>query len=229
MYQEFVSHIRELGSASIDLFAGFVFPPTCAGCNCSGTWLCPKCQERLVEVDSRSASFGTDLSETYVELRARYVYVEPVRRAIHLLKYEGQRTRSAWFAAQLESTLVEIQSDNTLLEPVPLSPRRERNRGFNQSREIALLLSASTGVPLGDDIVRVRDTRPQVELSGLERIINVRDAFTAGTRLDGKQVVLIDDVITTGATMRECALACYEAGAANVLGLAVATALDDQR
>jgi ComF family protein len=229
VYQGLVTHIRELGSASIDLFAGFIFPATCAGCNCSGTWLCPKCQQRLVEVDARSAALETDPSGMSVELRARFVYVEPVRRAIHLLKYEGERARSAWFAAQLESTLVGIQSAHTLLESVPLSPRRERSRGFNQSREIALLLSASTNVPLGDDIVRVRDTRPQVELSGLERITNVRDAFRVDTRLDGKQIVLVDDVITTGATMRECALACYEAGAASVLGLAVARALDDRQ
>ena len=222
MYQEIAAHLRGLGAAGIELVTEIVFPPTCAGCNCSGSWFCALCVERLVELDRSRAIPGAPP----IELQARYAYVEPLRRAIHLLKYERQRARAAWFAQQLAPLVQVVGLAEAVLEPVPLSARRERERGFNQSREIARHVADLTGIPLGKHLRRVRDTRPQVELNGLERIINVRGAFEADAACAGRQVILIDDVITTGATMRECAAAGYAAGAADVVGLAVATGLD---
>ena len=219
MYHEIAAHLRGLGTAGLELVTEFVFPPTCAGCNCSGTWFCPMCQERLVELDQ----FRSGLSDHQMQLQARFLYVEPLRRAIHLLKYERQRARGAWFADQLLPLLHELGPMEAVLEPVPLTSRRERERGFNQSREIARHLAERTRIPVGNSLCRIRETRPQVELNGLERIANVRGAFVAEHELSGKQVILIDDVITTGATLRECAAASFEAGASEVIGLAVAT------
>lgn len=226
MYQELAAHFRGLGSAGIDLLTEFVFPPTCAGCNSAGSWLCAMCSERLVDLDGPGTREPTGTDFSPFELHARFVYVEPVRRAIHLLKYERQRARSEWFASQLEPLVAPLIDGHSVLQPVPLTSRRQRDRGFNQSTEIARHLSKRLGIPMRDDLSRTRETRPQVELSGLERVANVRGAFRADAQFDGCRVLLVDDVITTGATMRECASACFEAGAESVVGLAIARGLN---
>lgn len=223
MYREIATHVRDIGSAGLGLLAELVFPPTCAGCDAVGNWLCEMCAERLALLD-RQRLPDADTRDVGIEfaLWARYSYAEPVRRAVHLLKYEGQRARAEWFAEQLEPLVVELRHAKAMFEPVPLTSRRERKRGYNQSREIAQRLAERTRIPVGNDIRRIRETRPQVELDGHERILNVRGAFDAHASVAGKHIILVDDVITTGATMRECAAACFEAGAASVVGIAAA-------
>jgi ComF family protein len=102
--------------------------------------------------------------------------------------------------------------------PVPLHPRRLLSRGFNQSREAARLLSARRGLPMVQEaLCRVRRTVPQMELGAAERVENIRGAFAADTGLvAGRNVLLVDDIMTTGATLEECARTLTRAGAARV-------------
>lgn len=112
------------------------------------------------------------------------------------------------------------------LVPVPLHPRRLLSRGFNQSREIVRLLSARHKLPIRQEwLARVRRTRPQMELSRLERAANIEGAFSAaGQGLAGATVLLCDDIMTTGATLEECARALTAAGARAVHVLVLARA-----
>ncbi len=119
-------------------------------------------------------------------------------------------------------------SEIDVVMPVPLHRKRLRQRGFNQ----ALLLSYGVGsafeIPLSvDNLIRSRFTRPQVELSGEERIKNVAGAFAIRRpgEVDGKSVLIVDDVFTSGATMNECAAVLKEGGAARVTALTLARAV----
>lgn len=112
------------------------------------------------------------------------------------------------------------------LVPVPLHPRRLLARGFNQSRELARLISARRGLPIWQEaLVRVRRTTPQMRLARGARAENIRGAFAGRAELvAGRQLLLVDDIMTTGATLEECARALLDAGAKRVDVLALARA-----
>ena len=215
--------VRKRTGGTLGLLKRLVFPPTCAGCNVAETWLCERCRESLIDLRAEpDIRLGARMRSGDLFM-ARYHFAEPIRRAIHLLKYEGQRSRAGWLAGELMPLLEVVSTSDSLLQPVPLSAERIRSRGFNQAHEICLALSSRTGHSVVDGVARVRHTRPQVELKGADRIANVQGAFRASRAVAGRHIVLVDDVVTTGATMRECASACYAAGAAIVSGLAVAS------
>jgi ComF family protein len=147
-----------------------------------------------------------------------------LQEAIHQLKYANLSA----VARPLGETLADFWQGNPLpadlLVPVPLHPRRERERGYNQASLLAKALGEAIGLPvLEHAMVRVRETRPQVGLNSEERRENVRGAFHCeSTHLAGRHVALIDDVCTTGATLEACSLALRQAGAASIWALTLA-------
>jgi ComF family protein len=107
--------------------------------------------------------------------------------------------------------------------PVPLSIKGLRERGFNQSLLIAKFISDRTGVPLLMDLLfKKKETPPQIGLSARERMLNLRNVFEATGKVDGLRVLLVDDVMTTGATVTECSKQLIKAGAKEVFVLALA-------
>jgi len=116
-----------------------------------------------------------------------------------------------------------------LVIPVPLHPRRLRARGFNQSLETSRLLARELGVPVGAEVLRrCRHTRPQVSLPARERRENVQGAFVADeAAVLGRRILLVDDIMTTGGTLRECARTLRRAGASNVSALVIARTAAD--
>ena len=160
----------------------------------------------------------------YDQALAAGLFEGPLREAVHVYKYRPLQALgtplAAWMADQVRMT---VPLDVAM--PVPLHRMRLRRRGFNQALLLARGISRRFSVPLSyDNLLRTRHTRPQVELSGKERVENVRGAFAVsrpGEVLDRK-VLLIDDVFTTGATMNECARVLKEAGAASVTVLTLA-------
>jgi ComF family protein len=147
-----------------------------------------------------------------------------LERAIHRFKYEGRRPLERPLAALLEERLALEGLPAAAVVAVPLHPRRLRERGYNQSELLAGRLRRRTGLrrPPGE-LLRVRDTLPQVGQDRLRRLQNVRGAFRwEGKLLRGMPVIAVDDVTTTGATLDACAVALREAGASSVIGLTLA-------
>ncbi len=159
--------------------------------------------------------------------RAAVRYEDVAREALHAFKFGGHRA----LAGPLGDLLIEAVEGRLpagapdLLVPVPLHPRRERERGFNQSRLLARRLGRAWGCPVRDDVlVRAVATPSQTSLDGAARRANVRRVFRLRRPelVAGRHVALVDDILTTGATLSECAR-CLEEGAPRIVGvLAVA-------
>ena len=175
---------------------------------------CPRCRRRHGAVDAARAAGG---------------YEGPLRGILHAFKYGGRRGLAEPLAAMMRTAGAELLGDADALVPVPLHPWRRVRRGFNQADELARRLD----VPTVRALWRARATVPQTGLSAGARRRNVRHAFTLSpflprTRyrrlLEGRIVVLIDDVRTTGATLDACATTLKAAGALEVRALTVALA-----
>ncbi len=156
-------------------------------------------------------------------IRAAARYDGAVRLAIHRLKYNGHRAMAQPLAGFLEPVVGQLPPA-TVLAPLPLHPKRERQRGYNQARLLADHLGRRLGLPVVDAAARVRETGEQVGRSRAERQTNVKGAFVCADPglVAGQTVLLIDDVCTTGSTLFACATPLLRAGAAQVWGLVVA-------
>jgi ComF family protein len=169
--------------------------------------------------------------KTYAFERARSygIYDGPLVQAILLLKWERMEPLGAWFADRLAEIAVrESQSMVAdVVVPVPLHRERERARGYNQAGLISKPLARKLGLPhKAVLLMRTRPRPPQQVLTLEERWESVRGAFATrpGSQVDKKRVLLVDDVMTTGATLDACARALLESGAKSVLGLTIARA-----
>jgi ComF family protein len=189
-----------------------------ARCRCgsplsgSGRPACGRCRRGLTPL-SASLSLGA--------------YDGPLRAAIHELKYHGRRRVAARLAERIAAAPVAsvLLTPDTVLVPVPLYPRRRRERGFNQAELIALELGRRLALPVrAQCLVRRLDTPSQTGLTAKERRSNVKDAFAVVRRAQvaGRVVVLVDDVVTTGATLRACARVLLLAGAVEVRSVSAA-------
>ena len=214
-----------------------IFPPRCASCNQPGAWLCAGC---LARVEWLSPPLCLHCGEPLPKggrcprwrqnpvlldgLRSAAWHAGPLRSAIHHYKYRGQRILAEPLAGILLQAWLHDPPLTDLLLPVPLHPRRLRERGFNQATLLSHHLSQATAIPLdARSLQRRRYTAPQVELSGPRRLANVEGAFVyRGPPLEGRAVCLIDDICTTGATLQACAAALREAGARSVWGFTLA-------
>jgi ComF family protein len=172
----------------------------------TGTFECPNCRERNLHFHhARSAVVANDL----------------MLEVIHRYKYN----RAMWFEPFLAELLIGAAKPELAKErwdrivPVPLYPAKQREREFNQAERLAQRLSTATQIPVNNRLVRrVRPTCTQTVLSREEREQNVRNAFALrpGQRLNGERIVLVDDVLTTGATTSACARALRAAKAGDV-------------
>lgn len=187
-----------------------LLPPFCSRCSAPGSFLCARCQ---------------DNPPRFLWARAPCRYSGEVKQAILQLKYGKQVDRIPWLADLLEIGFRTYAASShwDALVPVPLHPVRERSRGFNQAEEIARLLGKRQGIPIRKALRRVRPTPPQAALPSAERARNLAHAFAPQRTFDlvGKNLLLVDDVITTGATVRECAARLRELGAGTVCVLAI--------
>jgi len=229
-----LSPLSRVGRAVLDV----LFPSRCVGCGAYGSFLCQSCQAELPRARPPRCPIcwqpqrqGVPCSRCREErpafqgARSSYIYEGAAREAVHALKY-NYLSALAQPMAQLMARYVEeegIEAD--LLVAVPLYVRRQRLRGYNQSALLARELSRLCGLPLAErGLARRRNTPPQARSVDAEaRKRNVDDAFIADRRrVEGKRVLLIDDVMTTGATLDACARALRQAGAASVWALTFA-------
>lgn len=150
------------------------------------------------------------------------LYEGLLAEAINLLKFHGLKR----LAKPLSRLLLQFDlSDIDSIVPVPLSIRRLRERGFNQSLLIARLIAKEIKAPLFMDILlKKKETLPQTGLSAKERLLNLKNAFEVKGNIRGRKLLLVDDVMTTGATVTECSKELMKAGAKEVIVLTLARA-----
>ncbi len=147
---------------------------------------------------------------------AAFEYRYPVTELVHAFKYSGNFTAGSLLAASLADRLKTERMPEWIV-PMPLHPTRLKERGFNQAAELGRRLSLVTGAELRLDIlVKMRDTAPQASLPWRERQANVKGAFACRSAVAGRRIALVDDVMTTGATLREAAKIVRNAGAADI-------------
>ena len=161
-------------------------------------------------------------------MRSAFEFESPVREAILALKYANLRSVAGTLSGYVADMVIQDGSEFDLLTPVPLHKRRLRKRGYNQAEIIAQHLGEVLGVEVdGRHLRRVTYAGPQARASTAdERRANVARAFQCEPgRLEGQRIAVIDDVTTTGATLRACAAALKRAGAMEVWGVTVAREL----
>ncbi|RLC73008.1 MAG: ComF family protein [Chloroflexi bacterium] len=218
-----------------DFLLDFLFPTSCLGCGREGSLLCPSCLKTLprlyppycercgIPCSGRICPLCLSSPPVIDGIRSPLLYRDLAREAIIHLKYRNLKLLARPLAELLADYLAESQLQFDVLVPVPLHPRRLRSRGYNQSALLAKNLSELIGVPLREDILfRLRDTPSQTSLGGPERRQNVAGAFECREELEGWEILLLDDVCTTGATLDACAVALKKAGAGAVWGLTLA-------
>ena len=199
-----------------------VVGPLCERCGepleitATGPVTCPVCRKNPPAFRrARSALYFSGPGESLVRAYKYSAHPYLSEAALRLLQDGGER----WYAWR----------DYDLVVPVPLHPRKARERGFDQSAILASGLSRKTGIPLGKRALsRVRYTETQTRLKRPERRENIGGAFSAPApdRVRGASILLVDDVYTTGATVNECAATLMKAGAENVDVLTLARAVN---
>ncbi len=169
--------------------------------------VCPACLQKQGRLLNKTGFFGNYL---YV-----FEYKGIVRKLIHNFKYNDMPYLGVYMAARMASYLNAAAAHFDLITYVPIHENRLQWRGFDQSGMLANYLSAQTGVPCRNLLKRTRDTVPQFDLSRAEREKNVKGAFCAQGTLSLKhtKVLLVDDICTTGATLKACAKILEKAGA----------------
>jgi len=154
------------------------------------------------------------------------LFAYPITKLIHNLKYNGAFALAKPLAQLMIEAWPTWQMPVDLVLPIPLHADRKRKRGYNQSTLLARAFADGTALPYAEGALkRTRFTTPQVGLSAVERLENVQNAFQADSRVQGKHILLIDDVCTTGATMAAAAAALLATGAQTVSGYCVARAI----
>ena len=226
-------------------FLDLLFPRKCLGCSKTGGYFCSQClnfisldSQRICPVCERSSIGGLTHprchSATSLDgLTSVFAYKGLIKRAIVNLKYR--------FVSDLAHDLTELflsfcgedktfsricRSKEAILVPIPLHPRRERWRGFNQSELLGKIIAENLGINFSPDLlIRIKNTTPQIKLKEKERKTNIQDAFRVSPShpiIQSSNILLFDDVWTSGATLKEACRTLKRAGAKMVWGLTIA-------
>ncbi len=236
--------IRVIGRGLAAL-GDLLLPPACAVCNSlldhGGAVVCPDCLcgfealsgpvcDRCGQPHPK-AGLCPDCREEAGQpekIRSVYAYGGPLQEAVLNLKLQKKTRLAPFFADRIARADIDglDLKDQDFLVPVPLHKSRQAARGFNQSQLIARRLSRLVGVPVTPfHLKRTRPTPSQFQMATRkQRIMNVKNAFSVVDRhpFEGKRICLLDDVVTTGSTLRECARALFRAGAREIVAVTLA-------
>jgi ComF family protein len=208
-----------------NFFLDLIFPKFCLGCKREGNFLCQDCFSTLEILTSHQKFNGKNLADLYFPVNYENFLV---KKLISNFKYPPLiRELKKELALVIISHFLLLDKkpnfSDFVLVPIPLSKKKLKWRGFNQAEEIAKELADFLKIPLIlDCLIKIKETRDQVELSEKERRKNVKGVFFV------RNVLLVDDVFTTGATMEEAARVLKETGAKKIVGIVVAKASPGQ-
>jgi competence protein ComFC len=232
------------GKSWLEALFAFFYPPVCQVCmqaraEAAAGYVCEGCAATIRAIEPPMCRrcglpFEGEITTTFEcancqELGLEFSWARAgakseglLRDIIHRYKYRG----AIWFEPFLAEWLLraaaplKLRGNWDMIIPVPLHPLKEREREFNQAERLAVRLARHTGIPMSTGALRrVAPTRSQTLLRRRERLENVRNAFQAPLDVTGQRIILVDDILTTGATTSACAGALREAGAADVVVL----------
>ena len=220
----------------LDLITSFLAPHTCVGCGTEGAVLCPACVALLPKIPTRCyrCNAVTEMHRTCRSCRrqSQLVYVWPAttyetaaKAAVHRLKYERARAAADCLALAMAMRLPSLPLSSWVIVHAPTVPARVRVRGYDQAQLVARALGRSLHFPVAAALVRQTNQR-QVGQSGVTRRKQMAGAFGVDqpSVVKNKDILLIDDVLTTGATLEAAAAALRQAGARRVAAAVFAQA-----
>lgn len=225
----------------------WVYPPTCVACrvilplNESRRYFCAQCEglfdaisapfcercgapSQKAETKACPACFGKNFH--FEKNFATFIYDEIMRELIHEMKFRGKKRAAEGMGLLWAENCVNFPEKIADFElvPMPMHPKKKRERGFNQAETLTKPLAEALKIPVADVLRRVVDTPPQSEIHPSQRAENVRDVFEIrkNAEIAGKNYILTDDIFTTGASLNECAKVLKKAGAAKIFCMTLA-------
>lgn len=213
-----------------------LFPVYCLACNTEGSFVCEKCFQTLdcsgvfycpichATSDNGQVCITCDAALDRHVAVTKYEEGKLIGKILHTFKYEYAEDVLVVIRDMTEQFLTDYTFDIDSIIPIPLHKRRYVERGFNQAEKIACLVSQRIGKPLHNVLVRTRHTKKQAQLNRAERLNNLHNAFDmkTGEDIKNKRILLVDDVLTTGSTMEECARVLKQYGVTEVVGFTIA-------
>lgn len=223
-----LSDVRRVLASMADRALDLALPAVCAGCGTEGPALCDECAPafdiRLSAEPGVPIGLPADIPAPLLQLEWCAPFTGTTRRALHALKYTGERRIAPYVGAAVARRWARAGAAGDVFVPVPASPDRVRDRGYDQAALIATEAGRRLGLPVLHALERTRATTAQFDLDRGERAANLDRAFRvpelARADVVGRWIVLVDDVVTTGATLASCATALIDAGAAAVSAIA---------
>lgn len=218
----------------------WLYPPNCGGCGQTGARWCKDCSQNTKEIEPPicpicgNPNFNGEACQRcqvsmplYTSLRSHTVFNGSIREAIHRLKYRRDIGLGEALARPMITSLLKLNWSLDIITSVPLGLVRFEERGYNQATLLARPIALSMKLPFSTRVLtRTRETRTQVGLTVTQRQENMADAFRANNKLsEGKNILVVDDVATSGATLNACAKALLAGGALKVYGFSLARAI----
>lgn len=222
----------------------WLYPPNCGGCGASGARWCIECAQKTNEIMPPICPICGNPNLKYVPcdkcqisrpfyttLRSYSVFKGPIREAIHRFKYQGEIGLGESLARLMIVGVEKLNWQLDIITSVPLGLVRFRERGYNQATLLARPIALFLKVPFSSQALsRIRETRSQVGLTVNERLENMTGAFQAKKELvQGRNILVVDDVATSGATINACAKAFLDVGASKVYGFSLARAVSSPK
>jgi ComF family protein len=223
--------VRRVLGVAANRALDLALPASCAGCGQEGDALCRECRTaldiRLTAEPGVPIGLPADIPAPLLQLEWCSPFTGVTRRALHALKYGGERRLAPLLGAAVARRWARAGAAGDALVPVPASPDRVRERGYDQAALIAAEAGRRLSLPVIEALERTRSTTAQFDLDRAARATNLVDAFgvrdpSLAVAIRDRWLVLVDDVVTTGATLAACATALLEAGASAVSAVAVA-------
>jgi predicted amidophosphoribosyltransferase len=224
--------VRQARRGLLDQALDAALPARCLGCAAEGPPICAACERVLDARSGLSAGVPIGLPGEIPAPLLQLEWCAPfrglVRAALHAIKYDGERRVAGALGAAVARRWRAVGVGAELVTHVPVHASRARRRGYDQAEDIAIVAAAGLGLPHVSLLVRHRATAAQFDLDRRDRAANVAGAFGllpgSGPRsmVAGRWILLVDDVLTTGATLASCASALYDAGALGVSAITVA-------
>lgn len=209
----------------LNFLLNIIFPPTCIGCNKEDSWLCKECKNQIITTPKESFD---DNIKLYIACAKSPI----LKKLVYQYKYSFKKIYKDYIGELLLICCTKFfcSDENFIFVPIPLHWRKKNNRGYNQSEELSLFLSKKLNKPTLNLIIRKVFTKPQATLKKIDRLKNLENAFEIDKTICNKilcdtKIILVDDIYTTGTTMKNAQLVLKNYGFTNICGLVLSRGL----